>query len=88
MKNLLIFFAALLLIGCDYTIPLVTKPNISIDKSLLGLWQTKGDDGKTLQLLVLPLDDKEYLVSYTIFCLILHYFEAAGKRESCRSDFI
>jgi hypothetical protein len=64
MKRLLILLAALLLVGCDYTTPLVTTPHISIDKSLLGLWQVKEDDGKIEQLLVLPLDDKEYLVSY------------------------
>ena len=64
MKKLLMLMAAIFLVGCDYTIPLVTTPETTIDKSILGLWQTKGDDGKTFQLLVLALDAKEYLVSY------------------------
>jgi hypothetical protein len=64
MKKLLILLAVVLLAGCDYTVPLVTTPDINIDKSILGLWQTKEDDGKIEQLLVLALDDHEYLVSY------------------------
>jgi hypothetical protein len=56
--------AAVLLVGCDFTVPLVTTPRIEIDKSVIGLWQTSTEDGKIEQLLVLPLDNKEYLVSY------------------------
>ena len=65
MKKLLVLLAAVFVVGCDYTTPLVTTPDMNIDKSLLGLWQTKGDDGTPVHLLVLPLDDKEYLVSYS-----------------------
>ena len=62
MKKLLIMLACGLLAGCDYTAPLATTPRIEIDKSVLGLWQaTEGE--KTEQLLVLPLDKNEYLVS-------------------------
>ena len=64
MKRLLIVLACGLLAGCDYTVPLVTNPEMEIDRSLLGLWQTPKEDGKTEQLLVLPLDKNEYLVSY------------------------
>jgi hypothetical protein len=64
MKKLLFLLACGLLVGCDYTVPLVTAPGIEIDKSVLGLWQTPTEDGKTEQLLVLPLDNNEYLVSY------------------------
>ena len=46
MKKLLIMIACLLLMGCDYTVPLVTAPAMEIDKSVLGLWQTT-EDGKT-----------------------------------------
>lgn len=53
-----------LLVGCDFTVPLVTTPSIEIDKSVLGLWQIVDTDKKTEQLLVLPLDKNEYLVSY------------------------
>ncbi len=64
MKRLLVMLAGVLLIGCEYTVPLVRTPRLEIDKSVLGLWQRSTEDGKTEQLLVLPLDKKEYLVSY------------------------
>ena len=64
MKKLLIMLAGVLFIGCDYTVPLVMTPAIELDKSVLGLWQTSAEDKKTEQLLVLPLDKNEYLVSY------------------------
>ena len=64
MKKLLIVLACGLLSGCDYTVPLVTKPETEIDRSVLGLWQAVKQDGEPEQLLVLPLDKHEYLVSY------------------------
>jgi hypothetical protein len=66
MKKLLLMLACGLLFGCDYTVPLVTTPAIEIDKSVLGLWQRGLEDGKTEQLLVLPLGKNEYLVSYPL----------------------
>ena len=50
--------------GCDYTTPLVTKPEIEIDQSLVGLWQSTKPGGPADKLLVLPLNPREYLVSY------------------------
>lgn len=64
MKKLLAVVVCGLLTGCDYTVPLVTSPEIEIDRSVLGLWQTSKAEGGTEQLLVLPLDKCEYLVSY------------------------
>jgi hypothetical protein len=64
MKRLLVVLAAGLLAGCEYTVPLVTSPTIEIDRSVVGLWQTPGENGETHHLLVLPLDQHEYLVSY------------------------
>ena len=64
MKKLLIALACGLLAGCEYTVPLVSNPETEIDRSILGLWQTAKEDGQTDQLLVLPLDKREYLVSY------------------------
>jgi len=64
MKKSLIVLACALLIGCDYTVPLVTKPKLEIDQSMLGVWQTANDNRQTDQLLVLPLDKHEYLVAY------------------------
>ena len=64
MKRLLIGLACSLLVGCEYTVPLVTTPAIEIDRSVLGLWERSKDDGQTEQLVVLELDKHEYLVSY------------------------
>ena len=64
MKKLLIVLVCGLLAGCDYTVPLVTTPAIEIDSAALGVWQRSTGNGQTEQLLVLPLDNHEYLVSY------------------------
>lgn len=64
MKKMLMVLVCGLMAGCDYTVPLVTTPKIAIDKSVLGLWQKPKEDGQAEQLLVLPLDESEYLVSY------------------------
>jgi hypothetical protein len=64
MKKLLTLLACALLAGCDYTVPLTTAPAMELDKSLLGLWENSTEDNKIDQLLVLPLDAKEYLVSF------------------------
>jgi len=64
MKRILAMLVCGLLAGCDYTVPLVTTPEIEIDESALGLWQRLTAEGQTEQLLVLPLDKHEYLVSY------------------------
>lgn len=53
-----------LLTGCEYTVPLVTVPLIDIDTSIVGLWERTKSDGQSESLLILPLDEKEYLVSY------------------------
>jgi len=64
MKKLLIVLVCGLLAGCDYTVPLVKTPGIAIDRSVLGLWQRSKENGHIEQLLVLPLDEREYLVSF------------------------
>jgi hypothetical protein len=66
MKKLFIILVWGLLAGCDYTVPLVKTPGTEIDKSVLGLWQRPIAEGKIEQLLVLPLDKNEYLVSYPL----------------------
>jgi len=55
---------ALLWAGCEYQAPLVTTPEIEMDRSVLGLWRKAGNDGPEEYLLVLPLNEHEYLVSY------------------------
>lgn len=55
---------AIVLAACDYTVPLVEAPLHVIDASGVGLWQRTNDRGHAEQLLVLPLGEREYLVSF------------------------
>jgi hypothetical protein len=64
MKNIMIIILCGLLAGCEYTVPVVKKPAIDIDRAIVGLWQRPAKDGKIEHLLVVPLDKQEYLVSY------------------------
>lgn len=64
MKKWMLLLVLGLLGGCEYTVPLVKSPQSEIDRSLVGLWQRTKDDGQVEQLCVLPLDQREYLVSY------------------------
>lgn len=64
MKSLLMLLSCGLLVGCDYTVPLVQTPETDIDNAVLGLWQRTKENGKIEQLLVLPIEKREYLVSY------------------------
>lgn len=50
--------------GCDYTVPLVTRPELDVDPALVGLWQRAAEGGKVEGLLVLPMSKQEYLVSF------------------------
>jgi len=63
MRILALALVGLLLLGCDYTVPLVTKPETKIDPALIGVWH-RTNDGKEERLLVLPLGETEYLVSF------------------------
>ena len=54
----------LLLAGCVYEVPLVTESKQDVNKDLLGRWETVGDDGRLMPLLVLPWGAREYLVQY------------------------
>lgn len=65
MKPLLPLFVCLLLVGCDFTVPLVETPTLDIDKSAIGAWEKPKAGGQAERLLVLPLGKQEYLVSYT-----------------------
>lgn len=52
------------LAGCDYTVPLVEKPEQAIDKALVGAWERTTAQGESERLLILPLGKTEYLVSF------------------------
>jgi hypothetical protein len=47
-------------------VPLVEKPEIKIDRAPIGVWQQSSDDNEADpdRLLVLPLGETEYLVSF------------------------
>jgi len=64
MKKLMIMIACGVLVGCDYTVPLVKNPELGIDAGLVGLWQRAKEDGQLEQLLVLPMGKQEYLVAF------------------------
>lgn len=60
----LLLLLAILISGCDYTVPLLAKPYRDIDRALVGSWGRTNENGEAEQLLVLPLGRREYLVSY------------------------
>jgi hypothetical protein len=64
MKTILMCLACALLASCDYTVPLVRKPEAAMDTAVVGLWQKPGDGGKQENLLVLPLSKQEVLVVF------------------------
>lgn len=53
-----------ILSACDYTAPLVEHPAIKIDRSVIGLWERTVAEKRSERLLVLPFDDRQYLLSY------------------------
>ncbi len=64
MKKAMLVVVSVMLAGCDYTVPLMKTPAIDIDKSVVGLWERSKNDGQTESLLILPLNNREYMVSY------------------------
>ncbi|MBI2813638.1 MAG: hypothetical protein HYX71_05095 [Opitutae bacterium] len=66
----LLVATALLLVGCNYDVPLTARPTRNVDARLLGVW-LGGDDGKGT-LVVRQLDEGTYVVAmdhdlYTAF---------------------
>ena len=55
---------ACLAAGCDFTVPLATRPQRPLDKAVVGLWHRSAENGSDETLLVLPLSPEEYLVAY------------------------
>ena len=64
MMKLMVIVACGMLVGCDYTVPLVKTPEMGIDSGIVGLWQRSKEDGQKESLLVLPLSKQEYMVSF------------------------
>ena len=66
MKRIfIVFVAAALLVGCDYTVPLVEDTGLPIDSAFVGTWQRIDDKRPNMRLLVLPMSEQEYLVMFT-----------------------
>jgi hypothetical protein len=64
MKKILLCWALIGWAGCDFKTPLVTTPDLDTDPALMGLWRITEPEGDSANLLVLPLNKREYLVSY------------------------
>ncbi len=64
MKKLLVVLVALAAVGCDYTVPLVKTSTMDLDRQLIGLWERTKEDNKLEQVVVLPFNAREYLVSF------------------------
>ena len=65
MKKLAILCLGALLMGCDYTVPLVVSPEVDVDPSIFGLWQRPREHEAPETLVILPLHPKEYFVSFS-----------------------
>jgi len=63
MKKLMAFVVCGMLAGCEYTVPLVKTPELGIDSAVVGLWSRSKEDGQKESLLVLPLNQQEYMVA-------------------------
>lgn len=64
MKTIALCILGLVLAGCEYTVPLVATPELKLDPAVTGVWEQDVPDGKKGRLLVLPLGETEYLVSF------------------------
>lgn len=64
MKTIALCILGLVLAGCEYTVPLTATPELKLDPAVVGVWQRDLPDGKKERLLVLPLGETEYLVSF------------------------
>ena len=64
MKPLMLLAACLIAAGCDYTVPLASTPEEAINRNLVGLWEQQKTVHQPQRLLVLPLNAREYLVSF------------------------
>jgi hypothetical protein len=66
MKKIIsIFLLCIFVFGCDYTVPLVKNPELKIDRDIIGLWTRTKENGDAEQIAVLPLSEREYLISFT-----------------------
>lgn len=77
--------AAFALAGCFFDQPLTSTPSRGINTWLLGVWESKGADGRTSRLMVTPIDDSHYAVELALAvkgrgALQTYSFEAWNSR--------
>jgi hypothetical protein len=68
--QIVLVISVLFFVGCEYESPLTKEHTISIDSSVLGLWELVPEHGKEPdpdeRLLVLKYSDTEYLIHYPV----------------------
>lgn len=64
LKWLLFTITALMLAGCDFDVPLSGEPEMTIDNRALGLWERVNPDGDRESLLVMALNEREYVICW------------------------
>ena len=64
MRYSILLIISSFLVSCEFSEPIATVPGKAIDPTILGLWERKNDAGVTEKLLVLPLSETQYLVSF------------------------
>ena len=84
MKKLLFAITCLALAGCDFTVSLSDTPEMAIDSRATGLWETPKAHGYTERLLVLPFNEREYIIFWpkggtTELYAKAHLFQLSGK---------
>ncbi len=82
MKSIVSCLMALFLLnGCEYEWPLVAQPEEEIDQRLVGVWRRELSDGDEERLLIFPMSDREYLVSFPVGATDAMFARAALWRE-------
>ncbi len=61
---------AILLVGCEYKVPLTKEHSVAIDPMVLGVWESIPDEGEEAEsaerMVILKYSDTEYMVHYPV----------------------
>lgn len=84
IKKILVICISLFLAACDFTVSLSDGPEMAIDQRAVGLWERTTSRDNTERLLILPLSDREYFISWpeganTELYAKAHLFEFSGQ---------
>lgn len=65
-----VVLAGLLLVSCQYEVPLTREHSIAVDSSILGLWEPIPDEGEEAKqderMMILKYSDTEYMIHYPV----------------------